>query len=110
MGAIVNECADFAILTSDNPRSERPAAIMDEVLAGMPDRAHVLVEEDRAKAIHAAIEMAHEGDTVLLAGKGHETYQVMGTQRLPFSDLRVATEAIEAQTTRKQNRSDAVER
>ena len=70
------------MVTSDNPRTAEPKAIIDDILAGMePLGETVLVEPDRAKAIHLALSMAQAGDTVLLAGKGHETYQeVNGVQ------------------------------
>ncbi len=90
MGRAVAERADLAILTSDNPRSEDPATICDEVLAGF-DRTHAVeVELDRAAAIHRALATAEPGDCVLIAGKGHEDYQISGTTRRPFDDREVA--------------------
>ncbi len=85
MGQAASENADAIIVTSDNPRGEDPLAIIDDVLAGVSGP--VLVETDRAAAIVAAIDLAEPGDCVLIAGKGHETYQQVGAERLPFSDL-----------------------
>jgi UDP-N-acetylmuramoyl-L-alanyl-D-glutamate--2,6-diaminopimelate ligase len=83
-------------LTSDNPRTEDPQAIIKEALAGFApaDMARVQVEPDRRKAIAAAIGMAGPGDIVLLAGKGHETYQQIGHEKLPFDDAAVAAECL----------------
>jgi len=83
--------ADVAVVTSDNPRSEDPDQIIREILAGMPEsQAHVIVEPDREAAIEKALLMAGAGDSVLIAGKGHETEQVVGTRRFPFDDRQVA--------------------
>ena len=88
--------ADFAIVTSDNPRTEKPEAIIDDILGGMggaEDRFEVVV--DRRTAIGRAIELAEPGDAVLLAGKGHEDYQIIGTETRHFDDREVAAEALE---------------
>jgi UDP-N-acetylmuramoyl-L-alanyl-D-glutamate--2,6-diaminopimelate ligase len=87
MGRIAFELADRAILTSDNPRSEDPLAIVAEVLAGAPG---LEVEPDRARAIERAIEGAAEGDVVLIAGKGHEQGQEVDGVLHPFDDREVA--------------------
>ena len=89
---------DVIIVTSDNPRSEDPNAIIQDVLAGFDQdvRRRVVTEVDRRCAIHAALAAAREGDVVLLAGKGHEDYQVVGAERLHFDDVEVAAEALEA--------------
>jgi UDP-N-acetylmuramyl tripeptide synthase len=79
------------LVTSDNPRSEQPQAIVDEILAGMT---HAEVEIDRAAAIRRAVAEAGENDVILLAGKGHEPYQDMGGVRLPFSDVEQAQAAL----------------
>jgi UDP-N-acetylmuramoyl-L-alanyl-D-glutamate--2,6-diaminopimelate ligase len=99
MGAIAAELADVAIFTSDNPRSEDPLAILSEMLAGtlsVPpmDRAHVIVEPDRAAAIEMAISGAGKGDVVLIAGKGHERGQYVGDRVIPFDDRDVAARAL----------------
>ncbi|MEK6676652.1 MAG: UDP-N-acetylmuramoyl-L-alanyl-D-glutamate--2,6-diaminopimelate ligase [Planctomycetota bacterium] len=96
MAAVVGGMADVAIVTSDNPRSEDPQAIMDEILAGFMSQARCRVESrvDRRSAIRMAVEEARSGDTVLIAGKGHENYQLVGNQVLPFDDVDVARECL----------------
>jgi UDP-N-acetylmuramoyl-L-alanyl-D-glutamate--2,6-diaminopimelate ligase len=99
MGAACARLADTAVLTSDNPRSEDPLAILAAMLAGAAevpahDRAHVLVEPDRAAAIAAAVARAEPGDTVLVAGKGHEQGQDIAGVVRPFDDREVLREAI----------------
>ena len=91
MGAIAVRLADVAIATSDNPRTEDPERILDEVEAGMQGKPHHR-DTDRRQAITRALELAHAGDTVLLAGKGHETYQVIGTEKQPFDERRIVRE------------------
>ena len=86
MGAIAARLADAVVVTSDNPRSESPARIIADIRAGIADGVEVRVEPDRRAAIRAAIAAAAPTDTVLIAGKGHEDYQLVGTERLPFSD------------------------
>jgi UDP-N-acetylmuramoyl-L-alanyl-D-glutamate--2,6-diaminopimelate ligase len=92
MAAAVAEWADAAYVTSDNPRSEEPHAIIEEILPGFADRRRctVVVETDRRRAIESALSDAHEGDTVLIAGKGHENYQIIGDRVLAFDDVDVA--------------------
>lgn len=90
MGHAVEEGADLAIVTDDNPRSEDPQAIVNEILAGFRDPAQALVVRDREEAIHAALAEARPGDCVLVAGKGHETHQIVGTTRFDFDDREVA--------------------
>ena len=86
MGAVVGTLADHAIVTSDNPRTEDPNAIIREVVAGIPPSASFEVEPDRAAAIARAIGASGEGDVVLVAGKGHETYQEFADRTIPFDD------------------------
>ena len=88
MGAAAARLADVAIATSDNPRTEDPERILDEVEAGMGSRPHYRLTDRRA-AIGQALEVARQGDTVLLAGKGHETYQVIGTVKQPFDEREI---------------------
>ena len=90
MGQAVERPSDYAVLTSDNPRSEDPAAIMRDVQAGMTTA--VTAIEDRAAAIAFAIANAAAEDVVLVAGKGHEPYQIIGDRRLDFSDVRAAAQ------------------
>lgn len=94
MGRAASAGADEIWLTSDNPRNEHPQAIIDEVLQGMSGERRV--EPDRARAIFEAIGSARCGDVVLIAGKGHEDYQEIAGERLPFSDAAVARKALEA--------------
>jgi UDP-N-acetylmuramoyl-L-alanyl-D-glutamate--2,6-diaminopimelate ligase len=98
MGAVVARLADVPVLTSDNPRSEDPEAIVAEVLAGIEggrDREGLVVEVDRRAAIHAALALAGPGDTVVIAGKGHEQGQEFeGGRKLPFDDREVAREEL----------------
>ena len=98
MGRIAAENADHVIITSDNPRSEDPLAIIADiepgVKAGGKGAAVYEVIPDRKEAIAAAIAMARKGDMVILAGKGHETYQIIGDKTLPFDDREVAREAL----------------
>lgn len=93
MGEIATSLADVVIVTSDNPRSESPHAIIEQIVAGAA-RDDYLVEADRAKAITQALTLAQPGDVVLIAGKGHETYQEIAGERLPFDDLEVARAAL----------------
>jgi UDP-N-acetylmuramoyl-L-alanyl-D-glutamate--2,6-diaminopimelate ligase len=91
MGQAAAEGSDFVVLTSDNPRSEDPLAIMNDALVGIRrlDTPHI-AEPDREKAIRKAIEQAANGDVIILAGKGHETYQVLADKTIPFDDREVA--------------------
>lgn len=91
MGEIAERGADTAIVTSDNPRTEDPDAIIDDIEAGMRSSRHERVT-DRHAAIQRAIEMAAPGDIILLAGKGHETYQVRGTTAYPFDEKEIVRE------------------
>jgi len=86
MGALVEQNADVAVVTDDNPRNERPAAIVTDILSGMHDPDKAIVCHDRRTAIHYALEHAGAGDIVLIAGKGHEDYQQIGGHRIAFSD------------------------
>ncbi len=92
MGGIAARLADFVFLTSDNPRSEDPRAILAEVEAGFREarKGSCAVVEDRSQAIQAALEMAQGEDVVLIAGKGHEGYQLFRDRRVPFDDVQVA--------------------
>jgi UDP-N-acetylmuramoyl-L-alanyl-D-glutamate--2,6-diaminopimelate ligase len=99
MGRIAAELADRVILTSDNPRTEHPNQILQHILAGVPDELRhrvALVEPDRRRAIEYALHTAQAGELILLAGKGHEPYQIVGTEKHPFSDMEVAKEVARA--------------
>jgi UDP-N-acetylmuramoyl-L-alanyl-D-glutamate--2,6-diaminopimelate ligase len=90
MGAAAAGLADLAVVTSDNPRSEDPDAIIASVVAGVADTSNLVIESDRAAAIAAALANARPGDVVLIAGKGHEAGQEIGGRILPFDDAEVA--------------------
>jgi UDP-N-acetylmuramyl-tripeptide synthetase len=92
MGRIASELADLAIVTSDNPRSEDPRAIIEEIVAGTEDELEVV--PDRREAIARAVEAAAPGDVVLIAGKGHEQGQQFRDRTVPFDDREVAREAL----------------
>jgi len=96
MGALGARLADRSIVTSDNPRSEDPLAIIDEIVAGVPAESagRVVVEPDRRRAIRMALGEAVAGDTVLIAGKGHEQGQTIGDDVIPFDDRTVAAEEL----------------
>ncbi|MGK7871935.1 MAG: UDP-N-acetylmuramoyl-L-alanyl-D-glutamate--2,6-diaminopimelate ligase [Xenococcaceae cyanobacterium] len=94
MGEIVAELADVAVVTSDNPRTEDPERILQDILAGIPESVEPIVICDRATAIHAAIRDAQPGDGVLIAGKGHEDYQILGTEKIHFDDREQARDAL----------------
>ncbi len=85
MGAAAQELSDLCIVTSDNPRREDPITIIDHILTGMTGNA-AIVEPDRRRAIRRAFEMSMPGDLILVAGKGHEPYQIIGDERFPFDD------------------------
>jgi len=105
MAKVAEQLADFIIVTSDNPRTEKPEDIIDEIVAGFASRfsfstsienpassIEIVIEPDRKKAIALAIESAEKDDIVLIAGKGHETYQIIGKQKFDFSDKKIASE------------------
>jgi UDP-N-acetylmuramoyl-L-alanyl-D-glutamate--2,6-diaminopimelate ligase len=104
MGAVAARLSDVVIVTSDNPRTEDPARIIDEVKRGVPNadrgRDTFLTIVDRTEAIDCAIKMAQPGDLVLLAGKGHEKTQVIGTLELPFDEGEIAREALQRRRSR----------
>jgi UDP-N-acetylmuramoyl-L-alanyl-D-glutamate--2,6-diaminopimelate ligase len=105
MGRIAAELSDVVIVTSDNPRTEQPQSIIDSIVAGARAvegaKAQILTEPDRAKAIAAAIAMAADDDIVLIAGKGHETYQLFADRRIDFDDREVARRALAERTRRE---------
>lgn len=96
MGKVAENLADLLIVTDDNPRSESGDAIVAEILAGMAAPEHARIERDRGRAIALAVAAAQSGDVVLIAGKGHETYQEAGGERRAFDDSAVARAALEA--------------
>jgi len=94
MARIATTEADLAILTSDNPRTEDPRAILEEMRAGAEGDSYQVIV-DRREAIHAAVRLCRPGDLLIIAGKGHEQYQIVGDRVLPFDDRLVAREALE---------------
>ncbi len=101
MGKIAADLADLAVVTSDNPRTEDPQQILDDVVAGIPQDVKIIVESDRAVAIATAIASAEPGDGVLIAGKGHEDYQIIGTTKIHFDDREQALQALQNRTLSK---------
>jgi UDP-N-acetylmuramoyl-L-alanyl-D-glutamate--2,6-diaminopimelate ligase len=95
MGAVAAQYADLAIVTSDNPRTEEPSAIIEDVVAGMPEKANYVVIENRIEAIRYALQNAQEGDTILLAGKGHETYQVLKEGLIHLDEREVIAQVLQ---------------
>jgi UDP-N-acetylmuramoyl-L-alanyl-D-glutamate--2,6-diaminopimelate ligase len=102
MGRVVAGLADRAIVTSDNPRHEEPGKIIGDVLRGMPP--DTVAIEDRADAIARAIDLAADDDMVVVAGKGHEEYQLIGDTRRPFSDYDVAFECLQQRSSARHPR------
>ena len=103
MGRIAAELADDVIVTDDNPRTEDPALIVAGILAGMPGPGattpvRTMVEHDRTRAIQTALRRSAPGDVVLIAGKGHEDYQIYGTVRRPFKDQVVVSIELQGAT------------
>lgn len=94
MGRIAADLADHVIVTSDNPRTENPQRILDDIVAGIPKEVTSVVIGDRAEAIRTAILQAQPGDGVLIAGKGHEDYQILGTEKIHFDDREQARSAL----------------
>ncbi len=96
MAKVVEKYADMAIVTSDNPRTENPDDIISQIVAGFkdPGSSKIKIEPDRKKAIALAIDSAKKGDVVIIAGKGHESYQIIGKQKFPFSDQQIALDLL----------------
>ncbi|HEY9625780.1 MAG TPA: UDP-N-acetylmuramoyl-L-alanyl-D-glutamate--2,6-diaminopimelate ligase [Coleofasciculaceae cyanobacterium] len=99
MGGIAAHQSDWAIVTSDNPRTEDPERILQDILTGIPASANPTVIGDRAEAIRTAILAAEPGDGVLIAGKGHEDYQILGTEKVHFDDREQARSALAQRLT-----------
>jgi UDP-N-acetylmuramoyl-L-alanyl-D-glutamate--2,6-diaminopimelate ligase len=98
MGEIAEKGSDIVIVTSDNPRSEDPNAIIDEILAGIRNKARVHVEPDRIQAVGLALKLARAGDTVLLAGKGQETYQVLASGKIHLDEREIVRDILAVKT------------
>ncbi len=113
MGRVASDLSDEVVITSDNPRREKPGAIIDQILAGIDSnhRQHVRIHEDRATAISTTIDEAREGDVIIIAGKGHETYQILpdgkgGTRTIHFDDREVARAALQDRRAAHSQKSD----
>lgn len=96
MAKVVEQYADQVIVTDDNPRTEDPAQIVADIQQGFDEPSKIIVQHDRSKAIHNVIQYATTGDCILIAGKGAETYQQMGTEKIPFSDVEKVREILDA--------------
>ncbi len=94
MGKIAAELSDLAVVTSDNPRTENPERILEDIVQGISSEVKYLVIGDRSEAIHTAIMEAQPGDGILIAGKGHEDYQILGTEKIYFDDREQARDAL----------------
>ncbi len=92
MAQVAEQWADHVMITSDNPRTEDPERILNDIEAGFKNRQAILREVDRRRAIHRVKELASPQDVILIAGKGHEDYQIIGTQKFEFDDFKVAQE------------------
>ncbi len=101
MGKAAVEGSDYVFITSDNPRTEDPMVIIKEILEGTQGHQNFTVEVDRAQAIYKAIQLAKSGDLVLIAGKGHEDYQILGTKKIHFDDREVVVHAFSLQNSGK---------
>jgi UDP-N-acetylmuramyl tripeptide synthase len=105
MGRLATELSDVAIVTSDNPRSEDAEQIIAEIVSGIREvegrKTRVHVEVDRARAIDLAVRLAEAGDLVLIAGKGHETYQLFADRRIHFDDREQAQQALQRRLRRE---------
>lgn len=98
MAQAAEQLSDLVIVTNDNPRSESPEQIIADIQKGISNELQLIIETDRKQAIHQAINMAGEDDLVLIAGKGHENYQIIGERRIAFDDKKIALEVLGADT------------
>ena len=105
MGRVAEELADRVIVTSDNPRTEDPMAIIGDILSGMERPDLAWMEKDREKAIGLALEQGQPGDVIVLAGKGHETYQEVGTQRYPMDEREIVARWFREERLSRQERT-----
>jgi UDP-N-acetylmuramoyl-L-alanyl-D-glutamate--2,6-diaminopimelate ligase len=95
MGRMATDLSDIVVVTTDNPRTENPEEIIKDIRIGVVgSKAEVVKITDRTEAIKYALSIAGEGDTILLAGKGHETYQVIGTERVDYDEREVVRQAL----------------
>ena len=90
MGEIAEKLSDYVLITSDNPRTENPQKIIDDILSGITNRNKISIDIDRYKAIKKAINCANKDDIILIAGKGHENYQILKGKTIYFDDKKIA--------------------
>ena len=90
MGEIAEKLSDYVLITSDNPRTENPQKIIEDILSGITNRNKISIDIDRYKAIKKAINFADKDDIVLIAGKGHENYQILKDKIIDFDDKKIA--------------------
>jgi len=95
MGGIVTELADFAIITNDNPRSEDPEQIIEDIKKGITQDNYCVIP-DRTEAISRALSLARKGDIILVAGKGHESYQILKDKTIPFDDRQAIRQCLKS--------------
>jgi UDP-N-acetylmuramyl tripeptide synthase len=101
MGSIAEEFSDYVFITSDNPRSEDPEKIVSEILKGIEKRDQIKIEIDRFIAIKESIEFAKKEDIILIAGKGHEDYQILNDKIIDFDDRKIAYKFLEEKSKSK---------
>ena len=106
MGRIAGELADLVFVTSDNPRTESPEAIVAQIAAGVEQPSKLQVQTDRRQAIGQALRAAGEGDVVVIAGKGHEPVQILADRTVPFDDRQVARQVLQALAPRAESRRE----
>ena len=101
MGSIAEEFSDHLFITSDNPRSEEPQKIVNDILMGIEKRDKITIEIDRFRAINESIKFANKEDIVLIAGKGHEDYQILNDKVIDFDDRKIAYKFLEEKSKSK---------
>jgi len=106
MGGIAEKYSDFVIVTNDNPRTEEPSAIAADIIRGLKNPNGCLVIADRAQAIDFAVQQAKPGDLILIAGKGHEDYQIFSDQTILFSDTKQGRLALQRRIAKRDLRED----
>jgi len=102
MGSIAEKLSDFIFITSDNPRTENPIKIVNDILSGMKNKNNIIVEIDRFKAIQQAIDFAKDEDIVLIAGKGHEDYQILSDEIIDFNDREITKDLLKKRQNKNQ--------
>ena len=101
MGSIAEEFSDHVFITSDNPRSEEPQKIVNDILMGIEKREKITIDIDRFKAINESIKFAKKEDIVLIAGKGHEDYQILNDKVIDFDDRKIAQKLLQEKSNSK---------